>query len=140
MPTPSIPTIRGIVVLNLGQWQTTAKGRVNVHAYDRNVPSTADRQPANQGDVFVAFDVEGCAGPNADQNTGITTGLFYVQLDLKHPPYNAVAPVKQPALHDTALAPGRCARGWITFEVPANLLPEDILFRGSPPTAWRLPK
>jgi len=110
-----------------------------VYAFDGSVPSTSSRQPAVAGDHFVAFDVEGCAGAHADANTGITTAAFYLQLDLKHPPYNAVQPVKVPALHDTALAPGRCARGWITFEIPATPRPQFILFRGHPLTAWRVP-
>ena len=126
-------------MLKLGQRQKTAKGSVIVYAYDGAVPATASQQPAQAGDVFVAFDVEGCAGANADAHTGLTAAGFYLQLDLKHPAYNAVSPVKQPALHDTALAPGRCARGWITFEIPRSLKPQFILFRGRPATAWRVP-
>lgn len=136
--TPT-PKTSGIYVLSLGRRQNTNKGNVIVYTYDRSVPATKDRQPSVEGDIFIAFDIEGCAGPNADQNTGITAGLFYLQIDPKHPPYAPVDPVRQPALHDTALAPGRCARGWVTFEVPKDLKPAYILFRGPPRTAWHLP-
>lgn len=134
-PSPK-PT--DIIVVPLGRRQTTAKGSVVVYAYDRTVAATASRQPAVQGDIFIAFDIEGCAGPNADKNTGVTPGLFYLQIGPYA--YNPVDPVQQPALHDTVLAPNRCARGWVTFEIPKAEKPQFILFRGNPRTAWRLPR
>ena len=135
-PSP-LPTQSTIEVLSLGQQAATAKGHVVVYAYDGSFAAPAERKQATPGDVFVAVDAEGCAGPTADEKTGISPQLFYLQIG--RIPYYPVDPVRQPALHTTALAPGGCTRGWITFEIPPNKKPEFVLFKSTRVTAWRLP-
>jgi hypothetical protein len=105
-------------VYRLGQRAATAKGNAVVLAYDASVPATSAAQPQS-GMKFVAIDVEGCAGSNADETTGIDPGLFYL-LYQAEPSYPIDPGVKEPSLHKTVLAPGRCARGWITFEIPTT--------------------
>jgi hypothetical protein len=110
---------------------------VVVHGYDPSVPATAEVVPA-EGLRFVAIDAEGCAGKNADENTGIDPVNFYLQI--KSEPYYPIDQVvREPALHKTVLAPGGCARGWITFQVPIGSKPQYAVFRGTARIAWVLP-
>jgi hypothetical protein len=139
-PTPnasSSATIR-LQVFKLGARADTPKGTVAVHAYDPSVPATSSVKPA-EGLRFVAIDVEGCAGKNADENTGIEPILFYLQIEAQ-PYYPVDQVVREPALHNTVLAPGRCARGWITFQIPSGGKPQYALFRSAARIAWVLPQ
>jgi len=137
-PSPSTSKSVELTIYRLGAKANTTKGTVTIHAYDGSVPPSNNVVPAS-GDRFVAIDVEGCAGTNADQNTGIEPLLFYVQLR-GQPIYPIDQVVKEPALHKTALAPGRCARGWVTFQVPSESKPQYAFFRSLSRIAWVLPQ
>jgi hypothetical protein len=134
-PSPSVSET-GVVVALGHRAKTSKGGSVIVYVYEKKVSTTA--ATPDPGNRFVAFDVEGCAGPNADARTGIQPELFYLQVDQLS--YHPVVPgVRQPALHQTALAPGGCARGWVTFQVPTGSKPRYIFFRSSPRAVWQLP-
>ena len=137
-PNPSTSATIHLQVFKLGARANTAKGTVTVHAYDPSVPATSSVKPA-EGLRFVAIDVEGCAGQNADENTGIDPLLFYLQIKTE-PYYPVDQVVREPALHKTVLAPGGCARGWVTFQIPIGSKPQYALFRSSARIAWTLPQ
>jgi hypothetical protein len=137
-PNPSTSKSVQLTIYRLGAKAKTTKGSVTIHGYDGAVPPSNNVVPAS-GNRFVAIDVEGCAGAEADQDTGIEPLLFYLQLK-SQPIYPIDQIVKEPALHKTALAPGRCARGWVTFQVPSESKPEYAFFRSLSRIAWVLPK
>ncbi len=135
---PSPSTSVKIDFFRLGQRAASSKGTVVVHAYDPSVPSS-DTVTPDPGDRFVAIDVEGCAGKHADENTGIEPAVFYLQIGRKT--YYPVDPgVREPALHKTVLAPGRCARGWVTIEIPEGGKPQLAFYRGLTRIGWVLPR
>jgi hypothetical protein len=137
-PNPSPSGSLRIQFFKLGARTETAKGTVAIHAYDPAVEPPPNIR-ARDGFRFVAIDVEGCAGPNADANTGIDPAFFYLQL--KAEPYYPTSPgVREPILHNTVLAPGGCARGWVSFEVPESSKPQYAFFRSSKRIAWVLPQ
>ena len=122
-------------VVKLGDRVDTAQGNVNVYAYEDPVsPPGATPHPGN---VFADIDAEGCAGPNAGPNTGIGPQFFYLQVDQSA--YHPVGTSKEPALRATRLAPGQCARGWVTFELPQGAKPQYAIFNSSKVIAWQLP-
>jgi hypothetical protein len=45
---------------------------------------------------------------------------------------------RQPALTATSVAPGECARGWLTFDVPAGQTPRYLVFSSSSTIYWAL--
>ena len=126
-PNPSTSESLKVQVNRLGVSAKTAKGSVIVHAYDAAVAPTSQATP-EAGKKFVAIDAEGCAGSEADETTGIDPLLFYLQFQAQ-PYYPLPTGVKEPVLHQTALARGRCARGWITFEIPEGVTPQYAFFR-----------
>jgi hypothetical protein len=129
-------TIR-LQIFKLGVRANSPKGTVVVHAYEPSVPATSSVTPS-PGLRFVAIDVEGCAGKNADENTGIDPLFFYLQIE-RDPYYPVDQVVREPALHKTVLAPGRCARGWITFQIPVGAKPAYAFFRSTERIGWALP-
>jgi len=128
------PTISGRV-LALGKRGSTAKGTIVAYAYEANVTDGATPDPDTK---FVAVDVEACGGPKADAHTGIQPEAFYLQVGTAayHP---LTTGVRAPALHQTVLAPGRCARGWVTFQIPIAQKPQYLFVRTTPRIAWKLP-
>jgi hypothetical protein len=137
-PNPSTSATIRLQVFKLGARANSPKGTVVVHAYDPSVPANGSVVPA-EGMRFVAIDVEGCAGKNADENTGIDPLLFYLQIE-RDPYYPVDQVVREPALHKTLLAPGRCARGWVTFQIPIGQKPQYAFFRSTARIAWTLPQ
>jgi hypothetical protein len=137
-PNPSPSATIKIQFFKLGKTAPSSKGTVTIYGYDPAVKASGGESP-EPGQRFVAIDVEGCAGPSADANTGIEPLLFYLQF--KSEPLYPIDPgVRQPALHKTVLAPGRCARGWVTFEIPQASKPQYAFFRSTKRIAWILPK
>lgn len=134
-PRATSPTslVEGIVVAAVGDTVTTRDGNVvTLHSFE--VPlDVAPRDPAR---VYAAADVEACAGDDAD-DAGVAPQFFHVELR-DHSALRPIQPVKQPALQPTELAPGRCARGWISFSLPRTLEPIVFALRSSSEVAWRL--
>jgi hypothetical protein len=137
-PTPNGSATVRLQIFKLGARANSPKGTVVVHAYDPSVSATSSVKPA-EGLRFVAIDVEGCAGKNADENTGVFPRLFYLQIE-RDPYYPVDQTVREPALHETVLAPGRCARGWVTFQIPIGKNPQYAVFRSTARIAWVLPQ
>jgi len=133
-PAPTMPT--SATVVPMGMQIDTSRGTVTVHALEAPASSDGDATPF-AGDEFVAADVEACGGARADRTTGITPVAFHLELGhfVAHP---AQAQVREPALSTTVLAPGRCARGWVTFEIPQGARVAYVIFTGSKVVAWRV--
>ena len=138
-PNPSPTQSLALRAYELGARAPTAKGTAVVYAFDPAVAATSSASP-DAGNKFVAIDVEGCAGSKADATTGVDPGLFYLLYSAE--PTTPVEPgVKKPALHKTALAAGRCARGWITFEIPEAATPKYAFIKtAGARIAWILTK
>ena len=109
---------------------------VQLHAYDPNVPGAPDLKP-DPGKVFVAIDVEGCAGAPAP---GGLMNPFFFSLQLPDQARaDAAFPVREPALHAVSQAAGECNRGWVTFEISKGSRPSAVLFSYFAETArWDL--
>jgi hypothetical protein len=132
--TPSPPATGEIVPM--GMRVDTTKGHVVVYSYIPLAAGPSGPSPA-PGDTFGAADIEACAGPTADANTGISTARFHLQIGKFT--LRASAPAKQPALVDAVLAPNQCARGWLTFELPQGTKPGFIVFQSTKVIGWRIP-
>jgi hypothetical protein len=133
-PEPTTTIVAGIIVATVGQTVTTREGnRVTLHSFE--YPVAADHPDPSR--LYAAADLEACAGAAAEQDVGVAPGMFRVELADKTP-WPPVQPAKQPALQPTELAPGRCARGWVTFSLPKNVSPLLVTMRTSTDVAWRL--
>ena len=134
-PTATSTPATGEIV-PMGMRVDTTKGYVIVHSYAPLVAGAAGPTPA-PGDAFGAADVEACAGPTADANTGVSTVRFHLQIGKFT--LRPTTPVKLPALQDGVLAANQCARGWLTFEFPQGSKPAYIIFQSTKVIGWRIP-
>jgi hypothetical protein len=134
-PSPTVPTTATVVPM--GTAIQTTKGTVTVFSYEAPATPGSEGTPF-AGDEFAVVDVQGCGGANADATTGITPAAFHLEIGhfTVHP---ADKDAREPALAVTRLAAGRCARGWITFEIPAGSKPAYVIFTGSKVVGWRVP-
>jgi hypothetical protein len=134
-PTATLPTTGTVVPM--GMKVDTSKGSVTVHAFVLPAGPGSEATPF-PGDVYGAADVEACAGPTADNRTGVTPAAFHLEIGhfTVHP---AKADAKEPALATTPLKAGQCTRGWITFEVPEGSKVAYVIFTGTKVVAWRVP-
>jgi hypothetical protein len=120
----------------LGSAANLPGGKVTVYTYEQ--PATGISQyvtPQTPGSEFSAVDAEVCA-------TG-TGGLYGQPSDfaLQFPDNTERQSSygKQPDLSGRQLGAGDCARGWVTFEVPAGQRPSVVTYRvqsssgGTPP-------
>jgi uncharacterized protein DUF4352 len=133
--TPTLPTTGTVVPM--GMTVDTTKGSVTVHTFVEPAGPGSGGTPF-PGDVFAAADVEACGGPTADSRTGITPAAFHLEIGhfSIHP---AAVDAREPGLASTPLSPGKCVRGWITFEVPGGSKVAYVIFAGSKVVAWRVP-
>ena len=125
--------VSGIIVAMVGETITTKEDNlVTVHSFEAPLGA---RHP-DPTKIYAAADIEACAGKSS-HDAGVAPGFFRVELRnrTQWPP---VQPVKQPALQPTELAPGRCARGWVSFSLPRTIEPVLVTLRSSTNAAWRL--
>jgi hypothetical protein len=119
-------------VTAMGRRVETKNGNyVRVYAYQSPVKSAADKT------IYVAADVEGCAGAHPAVKPRVNPATFFLEMSGRVG-IHSVAPVKQPALVDTPLAPGHCARGWVTFHISENRQPLYVVFVGKDVVKWRI--
>lgn len=119
----------------VGERMTTVAGNsVTVHAVDWPAEKTTIEAPA--GYLFVAADVEACAGADADVMTGVSALFFSVETDVRFYPPGPL--VRHPDLHDAMLAPNGCARGWVTFLIPEKERLASVWFQGSSNIEWEV--
>jgi hypothetical protein len=120
----------------LGSAANLPGGKVTVYSYEQ--PATGISQyvtPQTPGSEFSAVDAEVCA---------TATGGLYGQpsdfaLQFPDNTERQSSYGKQPDLSGRQLGAGDCARGWVTFEVPAGQRPSVVTYRvqsssgGTPP-------
>jgi hypothetical protein len=133
-PAPTASVVSTVVAM--GKAAKTAVGNtVVVRSYVSPVVSS---KAAGPGLIYAAADVEACAGPDASSQTGVARNLFAVQTQ-DQTGWPSVDPVKQPALRATYLAPNKCERGWVTFQVPKAQKPLFVVLLASAVVKWKIP-
>ena len=129
-------------VLALGQSYTTSLGnRLTAYAFERSVstatPAPSGTTPAPSGTTLVAAEVEVCAGPNPSARTGSSPTLFFVETE-DATAHRSITPRKTPALEVARLEPNTCERGWVTFAIPENSSPTNVVFISREVAKWRI--
>jgi len=131
-PSPKASVEEKIVALGRSV-ETTAGNKVTAYAF---LPSIG-RAPG-QDMIYVAADVEACAGPKAPSQTGVNRSLFAVETP-DSTGWPSRDPVKEPALKATYIAPNHCTRGWVTFSIPKSAKPLFVVLLSSAVVKWRIP-
>lgn len=130
---PTTLVVNDVIVAKIGEPITTKDGNVvTVHSLQWPL----DVANPENGKVYSAADIEACAAQDPKVDAGVAPGFFRVELTNKTS-WQPVQPVKEPALQPTKLAPGRCARGWVSFSLPKNISPLLVTLRTSTNAAWR---
>lgn len=115
---------------------------VQVHSYEQPVPAPDEFTTPQPGHEWAVIDVEACAGPT-DDDTGLrSVNPFDFELLMPdNTRFGADLPVREPALNHVDLPyAGDCARGFVSFQVPAGQRPraiEDVATY--PPVRWAVP-
>lgn len=79
---------------------------------------------------FFTTDVQECAGASA-KNVSANPFDWTLQMP-DNTRIDSGIGARKPALNSTDLAPGDCARGWVTFETPAKVMPHFVIFATPP--------
>jgi hypothetical protein len=134
-PSSRASVVEKIVALGESA-ETTAGNTVTVHSF----LSSIGRAPgANM--VYVAADVQACAGPKAPRRTGVNRQLFAVETP-DSTGWPSRDPVKEPALKATYIKPKECVRGWVTFSIPENVKAQYVVLLSvlsNTVVKWKLP-
>lgn len=115
-----VPIASGRATMANGAW-------INVHAYETPVPPAAYDTVESIYDLF-AIDVEGYSGPDP---TNYMDRFRDNDFNLQMPDNSRLRPHycgKEPALHESDLAPDDNARDWITFKKPKGIKPKFIVY------------
>ena len=141
-PTTTAPQPEQFVV---GDRVETSEGNfIQVYAYEQPVTPENEFITPRDGYEFAAIDVEACAGPSPDTTGTRSINPFEF---VAHMPDNtrqeADIPAREPALNHTNLPnPGDCARGWVTFQIPAGVRPVYVerggMFGGGDTIRWNI--
>lgn len=119
----------------MGQLVSSRDGSsLQVFSYSEPVSSTTSK-PA-PGTVFGVADVQGCAG--ASGGDGQAPANFALRL-VYGTQIGPRAPVKDPAFLLMKLAPHKCSRGYVSFEVPEAINAVEVLYLGPNPVGWTVP-
>ena len=122
--------------LTIGETLTTERGnRITVHAFEAPARTSATPPPDH---TFVAADVEACAGPNPDANTGVGPQLFLAATETGDGYPGLSSGVRLPALQQTMLSPNGCVRGWVSFRVPDAQRTRTIFMVSTEIGRWRI--
>lgn len=93
--------------------------------------------PAPRGRQYYAARVEGCSGPT---ERGLSFDDSYFLLEMAD---GTVAdpglPVKKPDLLGGEVPAGGCLEGWVTFVVPDEAEPVNVMYDGSNRISWTIP-
>jgi hypothetical protein len=119
-PSPAPPGV--------GSTITTRRVRVTLRAYRQPVTVRTPIETTTAGTGIAAVDVEACstaAGP-------VTVGPY--QFFLEPPDRHLVFPAKaidtpRPQFHATTLTARHCARGWLSYELPAGTRAAYVVFQ-----------
>jgi Domain of unknown function (DUF4352) len=120
----------------MGETATLASGdQVTVYSYTSSVAPPNQFSTPKPGNEFSVIDAEACAG-NASMS--INPQSFGLQMPDNSRLDPAFTSAVEPRLNLSNLAPGDCARGYVTFETPQGQAPDFVLFEQSnaPPVKW----
>lgn len=132
-PTASASLQETIVAI--GQRATTRAGNL-VTVFSYASPVQGARAPA-AGMIFSAADIQACAGPHASVGTVVSRSQFALETP-DQTGWASVDAVKTPALQQTSLNKGQCARGWITFQLPVDKKPQYVVLISSNIVKWKI--
>ena len=119
----------------MGETATLASGdQITVYSYTSSVASNNQFLTPKSGNEFSVIDAEACAGT---AQMSINPFSFGLQMP-DNSRVNSGISALDPSLHAASLAPGDCARGYVTFEIPQGQAPNFVLFDQSnaPPVKW----
>lgn len=132
-PAPSPPAFK------VGDRVKTAAGNfATLHAFDPAVKSTSVFGSPSPGVTLVAADVELCAGPTAASYNPLYFKLRMADNTSADPDLMGQ---RAPSLSSGDLPANQCARGWVTFDVPAGATPAALLLAsltGGSVVTWSL--
>lgn len=137
-PTPA--------VLAVGDSTTFLDGAVTttVLAYRQPAGSRGIPDPDRAGDTWGAIEVKVCTKPTSEV-ISVSTALWvltYADGAVLEPSGVSYSQLPQPRYPwaDHEVRPGRCVRGWITYEVPAKLRPAYVQYQpdGQAATEWQV--
>jgi hypothetical protein len=139
-PTTTTTEREGFVVGD--RIETSGGDSVQVFAYEQPVPPPDEFTTPSPGMEWAVIDVEACAGPT-DDDTGLRA-VNPFDFELRMPDNTRISAdfaVREPALNHVDLPYANdCARGFVSFQVPAGQRPravEDIVTE--PPIRWTVP-
>jgi hypothetical protein len=144
-PTSSIPTATptasGPILFPFNFPVTYEDGAtVTVFTFEAPVPPPSQFRQPDPGNVFLAIEVQECAGPNSTEEmhaNPFNWGIRMPDNTLREPGIS----VREPALHSADLTFGDCVRGWVTFQVPDGVPPTQVIFDGPgyAQSRWAMP-
>jgi hypothetical protein len=127
--TPKAPPAK---MAKMGDKIQTKNGNyVRVYGYQPLVRTAPDKT------VYVAADVEGCAGPRPAIEPLVSPATFFLEMPGRVGVRTSTA-VKEPALVETPLRSTGCARGWVTFHINKNRQPVYVVFIGKDVIKWQI--
>lgn len=111
----------------VGDRMETARGNfVQVFSYEQPVLPPDGFTPPSTGQEFAVIDVEACAGPTDEAGRAVNPFDFELVMP-DNTRRQAEIPVREPALNYVELPKaGDCARGFVSFQVPAGQRPAYI--------------
>jgi hypothetical protein len=118
--------------------KTAAGNFATLHAFDPAVKSTSVFGSPSPGVRLVAADVEMCAGPGTASYNPLYFKLRMADNTSADPDLMGQ---RSPSLSSGDLPANQCARGWVTFDVPAGATPAALLLSsltGSGAVTWAL--
>lgn len=106
---------------------------LTLHAYDAAVSASSEFLSPEPGSVFAAIDVEGCTDANLTGSASLNPFDFRLQLPDNQRLNSSIAAV-EPSLNHTELLADDCVRGFVTFQVPEDIVPQYVVYEGRSPS------
>jgi hypothetical protein len=119
----------GIASGGLPKRLTTPTGNfITLYAFDA---------PSGSSHVASA-NVQVCTSAHTPKDTEVYPPFFTLSLSSGAIVRISPSAAKSPALHVTPLGPDKCARGWISFAVPAGGHVSALVYTYGKPIRWKL--
>lgn len=122
-PAASAPTAPKTFAIG-DKVETPLGNFVTLYGVQPNVPPPDSFSAPSPGTTLYAVDVQACAGPNAASYNEL---YFALQMADNTKADADLLGQKSPRLGSGVLAPGQCARGWVTFDVPTGAVPTQLI-------------
>lgn len=89
------------------------------------------------GREYFAAEVEACAGPR-ERGLSFAPAYFLLEMADKTMVDTGLG-IKRPELRAAVVPAGGCHSGWVTFTIPEEAVPANVLYDGSERLTWRVP-